>query len=134
MISIRGLQGLDMQEEDVLEFVTDGEYEYGEPIRFGYMESELTGMEGTRTDFTVEPDKVTMQRTGTVSAEMVFRRDSKQYFLYDTPFGTLTMGLETHSIFKQFNECGGTLEIRYVVDLDSANRNRSLLRIQVREA
>lgn len=134
MISIKGLQSLDMGEDDTLEFVTDGEYEYGDIVRFSYMESELTGMEGTRTDFTVAPDQVTLVRSGTVSAQMTFQKDSKQYFLYETLFGTFTMGLETHSIFKRFDPAGGELEIHYVIDIDRAPPNRNIIRIDIKEA
>ena len=85
IISIKGLQGTDEEGND-LELVTDGLYSY-EPdnVAFEYMESELTGMEGTRTEFSVAGDQVVITRRGTVNMQMTFKAGEKYYFVYDTP-------------------------------------------------
>ena len=68
VISIRSLTGLG-EEEDSLDFVTDGLYSYdGEVACLTYLESEVTGMEGTRTSLMVLPDKVVVDRDGLVTS------------------------------------------------------------------
>ena len=49
IISIRGVQSLEPGEEDVMELVTQGvlRQEEGEGFSLSYLESELTGLEGT---------------------------------------------------------------------------------------
>ena len=55
IISISGLQ--DARTPDNIEFVTCGKYSYEKNfIRISYMESELTGLEGTQTTITITPE------------------------------------------------------------------------------
>ena len=131
VISIHGLQDLD---DSGVEFVTDGKYEYSaDTAVFSYEESELTGLEGTTTTFTVDKDSVMMSRTGTLNAQIVFEEGKKYYFVYDTPFGKASMGVETHSITSYLDEHGGYLEIKYMVDMVNTVVNRSLFKIYIKE-
>ena len=53
------------QEPDTVELVTGGVLEdQGNAWFLSYEESDLTGMGGVTTTFIVEPDKVTLKRTG----------------------------------------------------------------------
>ena len=56
IISIRGVQTLEEGQEDVMELVTQGilRQEEGE-LSLTYLESELTGLEGTTTTFHITP-------------------------------------------------------------------------------
>ena len=119
---------------DGMELITEGKYAVGgDWVRFSYMESELTGLEGTKTDFLVTPDEVVMSRRGTVTSQMVFRKGRKQHFAYETPFGTVTMGLDTHKVCHHLGEHGGDMEIEYDIDLDRALLSRNMFRINVRD-
>ena len=133
IISIKGLQGTNEEGEDI-ELVTDGEYGVGDDgrVAFRYMESELTGMEGTLTDFSVEPDRVTITRSGTVNMQMTFEEGQKHYFVYDTPYGNMTMGVDTQSIRWDFDRDGGTLEVRYLLDLGNSVMTRNRFQVRVK--
>ena len=93
IISIKGTQNDPNGGDNVIELVTDGEFSYenGEGT-LSYMESELTGLEGTRTSFTISPMGVVMVREGSLNSRMVFEEGRKHCFLYETPFGAATMG------------------------------------------
>lgn len=133
IITIHGLQDLDDMSSDLTELETEGIYSVSNgKVEFSYQESELTGLEGTLTTFTAENGVIMLTRTGSVNAQMVFERGQKHYFIYDTLFGSITMGLETHSISAQFDEDGGDLSIRYVVDIDNNVQNRNAITINVR--
>ena len=135
IISIKGLQGTDEDGEDI-ELVTDGEYGLTENghAAFRYMESQLTGMEGTLTDFSVEPDRVTITRSGTVNMQMTFEEGQKHYFVYDTPYGNMTMGVDTQSIRSEFDQDGGVLEVRYLMDLGNSMITRSCFEVRIKRA
>ena len=64
---------------------------------------------------------------------MIFRQGTKNTFLYDTPYGSTTMGLDTHSIRSTLGEKGGEMEIDYIVDFDHAVVGRNKFKINVRE-
>ena len=133
VITIRSLTGLG-EEEDSLDFVTDGLYSYdGEVACLTYLESEVTGMEGTRTSLMVLPDKVVVDRDGLVTSRMIFTPGQRSAFQYDTPVGTATMQMDTHRITQRFDERGGEMEIDYVLGLEHAVISRNRFRLNVRE-
>lgn len=135
IITIFGLQNPDGDTRDNVEFVTDGRYSFENGIAtFSYMESELTGLEGTRTTFKAAPEEIVITRDGTVNMQMVFREGKKHYFMYDTPFGSFTMGIDTMSILRDMDENGGRLEVKYTVDMEHSAVSRNQFRINVREA
>ncbi len=134
IISITGVQNYPQGSDDAVELVTEGKYSFrdGKGV-LSYMESELTGMQGTKTSFTFTPDEVILSREGTLTSKMIFREGTKNTFLYDTPFGSATMGLDTHKIHSTMGPRGGDMEIDYVVDFDHAVVGRNKFRINVRE-
>ena len=134
IISITGTQDAPQGEDNTIELVTEGKYCFKDGRgKLTYMESELTGMAGTKTSFTFSPDEVVLSREGTLTSRMVFREGTKNTFLYDTPYGSTTMGLDTHRISSSLGEGGGELEIDYIVDFDHTVVGRNRFKINVRE-
>ena len=132
LISIRSVQDYGGSGEDSMEFVTDGYYFYDDGVGcLSYQESEVTGMEGTRTSVMVGPDQVVVDRDGTVNSRIVFREGLKNSFLYRTPWGNATFGLDTRKIRQDFGETGGKMEIDYVLDMEHAVVTRNLFQITV---
>jgi len=134
ILSITGTQRDEAGNPDSIELVTDGEYWFTDGVaRFSYRESSLTGLEGTRTSFAVKPTEVILSREGSVNAQMIFQPGQKHYFLYDTPYGSATMGVDTHSVRSTLGEHGGELQIDYVVDFEHTIVGRNQFKINVRE-
>ena len=135
IISIKGLQGPQMTSEDGIELITSGAYwTEGPETVFSYMESEVTGMEGTRTTFRVSPRKVTLIREGTLNAQMVFEQGKKHLFLYETPYGAMSMGVDTRRLTTGLGASGGDMEIDYTIDVDSVVVSENSFVIHVRES
>ena len=133
-ISFHSVNGCDDEEPDSLEFVTDGQYLFQDDVAcLSYQESEVTGLEGTRTSVTILPDQVVVDRAGTVQSRMIFKEGSKSSFLYSTPFGQATMGVDTRRIRRNVNEQGGKVEIDYVVDMEHAVVARNRFSITIRQ-
>ena len=98
IISIRGMQNYG-DGDDAVEFVTDGQYGYADGCgTLTYMESELTGLEGTRTSLSFDPERMIIEREGTLNARMVFEPGQRHMFLYETPFGAATMAVDTRRV------------------------------------
>ena len=139
VISIRGTQrsfqpGQEEQRPESVELITDGCYEYGRDASwFTYHESEITGMEGTVTTFRVEDGLVTLTREGAVNSQMLFQKGRKHVFLYDTPFGAMTMGVDTQQLRTEVDEHGGQMDIVYSVDVDNVLMGRNTFRIDWKE-
>ncbi len=136
IISIRGTQSYEQQEDDVIELVTEGKLEQEDEGHFtlSYQESEVTGLEGTLTTFQIEPERVTLMRLGEVNSEMVFELGRRHLSMYETPYGALAMGVNTRELSSALNERGGELRIVYDIELDHALAGRNTFEIHVREA
>ena len=105
VISLHSTQNTGTDEEDTIDFSTDGMYTYdGENACITYLESEVTGLTGTRTSVIVTPDKVAVERDGFITSRMFFMEGEKTSFLYDTPAGSATLSVRARSIKKDFNE------------------------------
>ena len=133
MISIKGTPVPTDSEDEAFELVTDGEYTFeGDISSFSYVESDLTGIDGMLTTFNIEPDRVILSRGNGMAGDMIFSEQQKHHFLYDTPFGSILMGIDTHSIKHNMNDDGGSLEIRYDIEVDNISVSKNLFEINIR--
>jgi uncharacterized beta-barrel protein YwiB (DUF1934 family) len=120
-------------DEDVFELMTDGEYLKHDGIStFRYFESLLTGEDNMLTTFDVEENRVVLRRGDGVSGDMIFSENQKHHFLYDTPFGSVMLGIDTHSIKNNMSDDGGNLEIRYDIEVDNVAVSQNLFKIDIR--
>lgn len=132
IISVTGVQQ-GVNGPDAMELVTAGQYGQDEKeTLLTWQESELTGMEGTKTSLRVQRNGVVLSREGKLNTRMEFEEGKKRYFLYETPFGSATMGLNTRRIVNRLGLHGGEIEIDYSVDMDQTvvGRNRFFIRVQ----
>ena len=133
LISIKGMPAMADSDDEGFELMTDGEYLLKNGIStFSYVESEMTGLDGSLTTFDVEPDRIILRRGDGLSGDMIFSENMKHHFLYETPFGSITMGIDTLSIKKNLREDGGNLEIRYDIEVDNVAVSQNLFTIDIR--
>jgi len=133
LISIKGLPVFASSEDDAFELMTDGEYTQENGIStFSYVESALTGNDGQLTTFDVEQDRVVLRRGDGLSGDMIFSENQKHHFLYNTEFGSVMLGIDTHSITKNMSDDGGNLEIRYDIEVDNVSVSQNLFKIDIR--
>ncbi len=134
LISITSVQETEDHGKSSVDFMTGGRYEMrGRSAYIDYTESELTGLAGTRTEISASPDSVTVKRDGAVNSVIEFEEGKKHLFAYATPFGTMTMGVDTFSVASSLGKSGGTLEVRYAVDMDGSRMSKNTFRITVKE-
>ena len=84
-----------------------------------YEESELTGLEDTRTMLKVEPEQVLMTRSGKYPSQMLFMENQRHVGLYQTGCGALQIAIHTSKIDNQIQDNGGFLSLEYTVELDN---------------
>ena len=97
IITIASKQNFEGCEPDHINLITAGRlYRRNGKYFISYEESELTGMEGTRTTLKLEDRQVTMTRTG-----------------------SLAVSTHTSQLINDIGENGGKLSIDYTVEIDS---------------
>ena len=105
IISIKGMQKYENAEPDTIELVTGGRLERdGESFTLSYQESAVTGMDGTLTTFQIEPERVTLLRVGEYTSQMVFQEGRRHMSMYNTPYGTMSIGVNTRHLTAQVGE------------------------------
>ena len=133
LLSIRGEQYFDDIDPDATELMTEGTMEVTEDgIVLSYEESELTGMEGTTTTFEVKGPRVTLTRSGAVNSQMVFEEGRQHTSLYETPFGELSVDIQTSELKHNLSERGGLMEIKYSIAVEHTVTGRNCFKIRVR--
>lgn len=112
IISICSTQ--DIGEKEKIEVVTVGEFSMeGDEFVATYDETEISGMEGTKTTLRIKGDKVILHREGTTSTKMEFKKDNTQIALYNTPYGMLELRTSTKELELDVDEKGGNISIKY---------------------
>ena len=135
IISIKGIQQYENAEQDLTELVTEGRLEReGSSYTLSYQESELTGLEGTLTTFQIEPERITLMRVGEYNAQMVFQKGRRHMSLYNTPYGSMTIGVNTQRLLADLTDQGGAIEIDYAIEIDHTVAGRNMFQIRVRES
>ena len=133
LLSIRGEQYFDDIDPDATELMTEGTMALTEDgIVLSYEESELTGMQGTTTTFEVKGPRVTLTRSGAVNSQMVFEEGRQHTSLYETPFGELSVDIQTSELKHNLSERGGLMEIKYSIAVEHTVTGRNCFKIRVR--
>lgn len=134
IITIQGVQTFEDSEPETTELTTAGmlaDFGGGE-FALSYQESELTGLEGTLTTFQVEPDCITLLRAGVINSQMVFQLGRRHLSMYETPYGALSVGVQTRKMKSSLGALGGDIDIAYAIEIDHAMAGENVFHINVR--
>lgn len=135
ILFVRGEQTYDAIAPEVTELGTEGVMTIdGESVSLMYEETELTGMEGTTTCFTVLGDTVVLERTGTIQSRMEFRQGERSSSLYETPWGTMVVDIATTKLAHRLTERGGVMEIAFTIAVNHQVTGTNRFKVRVKEA
>ncbi|AGC69489.1 hypothetical protein Cst_c25320 [Thermoclostridium stercorarium subsp. stercorarium DSM 8532] len=132
MITVNSVQEHPDKEADVFNFVTEGVYyKEGDNYYITYNESDLTGMEGTTTTLKIEPDSVTLIRSGNVSSLMVFQKGRKHTSEYSTEYGTFEVGVTAQKVSVNMDDSGGSIDVEYFIEVNNQLTSFTTLNVKV---
>ena len=120
-------------EESDIEVVTPGEFYKEEDSYFAiYDETQLSGMEGTKTTLKISPNNFVLTRVGTTNAAMKFKKDTNEITMYDTPYGMLELKLETKDLKVDLDDMGGNVEINYNLAISGQKPQNTVLKVNIK--
>ncbi len=135
IIMVKGTQDNGKGDSNLIELVTEGKFfKKGKQFVIVYSETQITGMDGTTTTVSIEKDKVTLTREGSVNSQLVFEQGQKHVSYYDTVNGAFTIGVFTNAMNVDVNEHGGELMVDYLLQIDDASSGENNFYIKIREA
>ena len=120
-LTIEGRQTYQDQEPEIIQLVTDGTMEFRDGgWDISYEESELTGLAGVTTTFRVEPEQVTLTRTGALHSTMIFQKNVVHESLYQMPFGALMLAVKATHVFFDIVSDGGVIDLSYNISIENS--------------
>lgn len=134
-ISITGRQEYDSDSGEI-SLSTTGSYTQRGGARFiAYKEYDEDNPKVSYTSvLKIEPGKVTMMRSGS-DTRLILEKGRRHLCLYDTGFGSLTVGVFTHELTSSLGNKGGSLNVKYTLDIDStlSSSNQILVEVKPRQ-
>ena len=99
IVRVRGVQFIPdtPDEEEPIEIVTPGVYEYADGVHKIVYEETFEGFENEPTvnTVTIADDSIIVQKVGAITVDMVFEPGKMNIAYYETPYGILDMGIST---------------------------------------
>ena len=118
IINISGLQ-LDAGTEEPIELMTTGDY-YLKNGKHYVIYDELTDdSQVVKNRLKISPKVVEVTKKGASSSHMAFERGKENLTYYDTPFGSLLLGINTSKIDLEEKEDSMALHIDYGLSINS---------------
>ena len=131
VISIRSFSDLD--KDEVIEVVTPGKFHLGESeFKAVYEESEISGMDGTTTTLVIKDDVLVLEREGSTSTRMEFKKGEDVTSLYNTPYGMMNINISTKELDIDMDEDGGVIYTKYVLGLEGQPGITTELKVKIR--
>lgn len=133
LLSIQGRQNYFREEPEIIRLETEGMMDCrGDTWEITYEESELTGLAGVTTTFLVEPEKITLRRTGRLYSTMVFQVGVTNESLYRTEFGDLMIAVQAIRLSCNLTRDGGTIDLDYHIVIEDSEAGEIGYHLEVR--
>lgn len=132
MLKLSGRQNYLDQDPEIIELTTEGTLERnGDGWKICYEESELTGLKGVTTTFSILPGKVSLVRTGALKSEMHFEVGQYHHSLYQMDFGALQITVYASQVDYELDENGGVLDLVYAIDIENTASGLIIYHLEV---
>ncbi len=129
-ITVTGVQHMDGQ-TDKTEMTTVGTLtEDAGCFVLQYAESAATGLDNTVTTLRIQPQMVTMERTGAHAGLLVLECKRRHLCSYATPIGNVMLGVYTESVETRLTQSGGTVQVTYTLDIGGNMMSRQQLTVR----
>ena len=113
-------------EADKVEFVTEGSlYEKSGKYYLKYTEMLGGDDKASKTTMKIENNKVTILRYGEVNTQMVLECGKKNMNYYETPCGSLLVGVTADTMSVNVGESRGEIKLNYDVEINNSLTSRN---------
>lgn len=118
MISLTTIQIQD-GERVKTELMTKGTFlQSGSDFIISYEDTEATGFQGSTTTIKACGKIIYITRQGTANTAISFEMSKKHFSHYETPFGSMQIGVYTQNIINTIKE-NGQLYLKYSLDINA---------------
>ena len=130
IISVRSFS--DLNKDEVIEVVTPGKFHLGESeFKAVYEESEISGMDGTTTTLVIKDEALILEREGSTTTRMEFKKGEEVVSLYNTPYG-MNINIYTKELDIDMDDDGGVVYTKYILGLEGQSGITIELKVKIR--
>lgn len=131
IISVRSFS--DLNKDEVIEVVTPGKFHLGESeFKAVYEESEISGMDGTTTTLVIKGEALILEREGSTTTRMEFKKGEEVVSLYNTPYGMMNINIYTKELDIDMDDDGGVVYTKYILGLEGQSGITIELKVKIR--
>ena len=131
IISVRSFS--DLNKDEVIEVVTPGKFHLGESeFKAVYVESEISGMDGTTTTLVIKDEALILEREGSTTTRMEFKKGEEVVSLYNTPYGMMNINIYTKELDIDMDDDGGVVYTKYILGLEGQSGITIELKVKIR--
>ncbi|MEY8234945.1 DUF1934 domain-containing protein [Lachnospiraceae bacterium 66-29] len=121
LLSISGLQFAAKDEEDIepVEMITAGDYYKKNGKHYILYDEVMEGFDGnTKNIIKLTEDSLDITKKGISNVHMVFEKNKKNVSYYNTPFGSLLIGIDAKSVDIAETESHIDVKIKYNLEVN----------------
>lgn len=120
LITVKGMQAIENGEEpEEVEMVAKGDYYFRNGHHFiCYEEVGESYEEPTKNLIKIMPGSVEVQKKGSTNTHMVFEEAKKNLTFYNTPFGSMQMGISATKVDVKEEEKNIDILIDYALEIN----------------
>ena len=132
LIHVRGLQMMETDDaQEPIEIVVPGQYYFRNGSHYLRYEERLDDTAETTVNYIkMSPNGVEVRKQGQVNVHMVFEEGKKNKTFYNTPYGTLQMGISATGLELKESEDGIQMKVDYALDMNEEHVADCYLTVQ----
>ena len=132
LIHVRGLQMMETDDaQEPIEIVVPGQYYFRNGSHYLRYEEMLDDTAETTVNYIkMSPNGVEVRKQGQVNVHMVFEEGKKNKTFYNTPYGTLQMGISATGLELKESEDGIQMQVDYALDMNEEHVADCYLTVQ----
>lgn len=132
LIHVRGLQMMETDDaQEPIEIVVPGQYYFRNGSHYLRYEEMLDDTAETTVNYIkMSPNGVEVRKQGQVNVHMVFEEGKKNKTFYNTPYGTLQMGISATGLELKESGDGIQMKVDYALDMNEEHVADCYLTVQ----
>ena len=132
LIHVRGLQLMETDDEqEPIEIVVPGQYYFRNGSHYLRYEEMLDDSAQTTVNYIkISSEGVEIRKQGQVNVHMVFEQGKKNKTFYNTPYGTLQMGIAATGLELKESEDDIQMKVDYALDMNEEHVADCYLTVQ----
>ncbi|MCI5622391.1 MULTISPECIES: DUF1934 domain-containing protein [Anaerostipes] len=130
LINISGLQ-VDVDSDEPIEVMTTGAYYLKNGKHYILYDEIAEDNEVVKNILKIGPQTVELTKKGGSSSHMVFEKGKENLSYYDTPFGSLLLGVNTSSIEWKEQENHMKLRVNYDLTINSDHVSNCIIDVSI---